>query len=243
MPPNEKPPIVEWGPWYQGIARTTKQGQHKLFVGPTQSGKTTLARIMLRQRSYVVVLGTKARDSSLEAYEDEGYRRITQWPPTKKQLEPESDGSVRLLLWPEMKEYRDLRRHRETFRHFLGDAFAKGGWSIGCDEGLWVASNKGLGLDAELAAIAFGGASNKVSLYLCIQRPAGLSRVSWSSVYDAFVFHCGITGDVRELASLGIYNPRDAAQAIQSLRGHQFLRLPCRGDATWQVTEVPSSWV
>jgi energy-coupling factor transporter ATP-binding protein EcfA2 len=236
------PPTIEWAPWITAQANESRQGQHKLFVGPTQSGKTTLARIMLRLRKYVVVFGTKPRDESLEKYIREGYRRINQWPPKPKELQPDADGNVRLLLWPEIKNYADLRGHREHYRRCLADVFTEGGWALGCDEGLWVASRKGLGLDEELANIAYGAASNNVSLHLCIQRPAGLSRVTWSSVSDAYVFHLGVTNDVRELASLGTYSPQDAATAIRNLEGHQFLRLPCRGGATWQISEVPKNW-
>ena len=86
--------------------------------------------------------------------------------------------------------------------------------------------------------MAFGAASNKVSLYLCLQRPSGLSRVTWSSVSDAMVFHLGVTNDIRELASLGTYDPKEAAAAIKSLQGHAFLDLPCRGGATWSISVV-----
>ena len=239
---KDVPPVVDWGTWITNQVRESRQGQHKLFVGPTQSGKTTLARVMLRMRKYVVVLGTKPKDASLDKYVAEGYRRITQWPPRPSDIKPDRDGNVRLILWPEINAYTDLRRHRDTYARCLADIFTEGGWALGCDEGLWVASRKGLGLDSELADIAYGAASNNVSLHLCIQRPAGLSRVTWSSVSDAYVFHLGVTNDVRELASLGTYTPADATVAIRNLRGHQFLRLPCRGGADWQISEVPPSW-
>lgn len=239
---HETPPVISWNNWITEQAAESTQKQHKLFVGPTQSGKTSLMRVMLRLRKYVVVIGTKPRDPSLDKYIDEGYTRINQWPPRAKDLKPKKDGSVRLLLWPEMTEYGDLRKHRETFKRCFGDIFTEGGWSLGCDEGLWIASRKGLGLDSELADIAYGAASNNVSLHLAIQRPSGLSRVTWSSVSDAYVFHLGVTNDVRELASLGTYSPLDAAKVIRNLRGHQFLRLPCRGGAEWSISEMPGSW-
>jgi len=239
---RETPEVMLWPQWITEQVAETKQGQHKLFVGPTQSGKTTLARIMLRMRKYVVVFGTKPKDSSLDKYIAEGYKRINQWPPKPKDLRPNSNGEVRLLLWPEINSYEDLHRHKDIYRRALGDIFTEGGWAIGCDEGLWIADKRGLGLDSELAAIAYGAASNKVSMYLCIQRPSGLSRVTWSSVSDAYVFHLGVTNDVRELASLGTYSPKDATLAIQQLQGHQFLRLPCRGGAEWSISEVPKNW-
>jgi hypothetical protein len=197
---------------------------------------------MLRLRKYVVVLGTKPKDPSLEKYVAEGYRRIEQWPPKPKDLQPDANGNVRLILWPQIVKYEDLRRHRETYGRCLSEIFIQGGWAIGADEGLWIASRKGLGLDQELAAIAYGAASNKVSLHLCIQRPSGLSRVTWSSVSDAYIFHSGVTSDVRELASLGTYSPSDVQKTIQGLKGHQFLSLPCRGGAEWSISEMPKEW-
>ena len=86
--------------------------------------------------------------------------------------------------------------------------------------------------------MAFASASNKVSLYLCMQRPAGISRTTWSNATDAYVFHMGVTNDLRELASLGTYSPGDARQVIQGLKGHQFLKMPIRGGAQWTISEV-----
>ena len=239
MPPSlPTPPVVPWAEWYAKRARIPGQGRHILFVGPTQSGKTVLARKLAELRSFVVVFGTKARDSSLDAYLADGYRRIESWPPKPKDIRPDSTGAVRLLLWPKIVKREDLRRHRDHYARCLEDAFIEGHWTIVADEGLYLASRKGLNLDQELADVAFGAASNKVSLYLCLQRPSGLSRVTWSSVSDAMVFHLGVTNDIRELASLGVYDPREAAHAIKQLQGHAFLDLPCRGGAEWSISEV-----
>ena len=81
MPSLEAPPVVDWSTWYSKRARIPGQGRHVLFVGPTQSGKTVLCRKLAALRSFVVVFGTKAHDSSLDAYLADGYRRIESWPP------------------------------------------------------------------------------------------------------------------------------------------------------------------
>jgi hypothetical protein len=75
-------------------------------------------------------------------------------------------------------------------------------------------------------------------MYLLMQRPAGLPRIIWSSVMQAELFHMGITNDIRELASLGTYEPKDVATAVRRLTGHQFLDLPIRGGADWAISEV-----
>ncbi len=238
----ESPPeILDWSIFDAQEKAENKQGQHRLFVGPTQSGKTTLARMLARHRKAVIVLGTKPVDKSLDAYIIEGYKRIEAWPPTKKEIQEATlkDGSVRLLLWPKMTKREDLRKHRDHYLRCMEQVFVEGRWTLVADEGLWLASRRGLDLDGVLADIAYGAASNLVSLYLCIQRPAGLSRVTWSSVTDAYVFHLGVTNDVRELASLGTHDPTEAKRVVQgNLTNRQFLKLPCRGGAVWTISEV-----
>jgi hypothetical protein len=238
--PPDAPPLdfVPWPEWYRATAATWKQGQHRLFVGPTQSGKTLLARMHARMRRYVVVLGTKPVDPSLDEYLAEGYERTEVWPPPRKLLTPDRNGDVRLILWPKIKARADLRRHRQQYQRFLDHAFINGRWTIVADEGLWLASRTGLNLGSELGDIAYGSASNGVNLCLLIQRPAGIPRVTWSSVSDAMVFHSGVTNDTRELASLGTIDPKAVTMAIRQLQGHDFLALPCRGGATWATSRV-----
>ena len=236
--PEEGAPVVPWADWYAEKWHTWRQGQHQLFVGPTQSGKTTLARQLARLRNYVVVFGTKAYDESLDAFLDEGYRRITQWPPRKKDLEPDEAGDVRLILWPKIKSIPDLWEYKPVYSKCLNSIFIEGRWTLVLDEGIWLADKGGLDLGKEISAIAYGSASNKVSMCLLTQRPSGLPRISWSSVTDAHIFHTGVTTDVRELASLGTYDPADVKRVVQRLEGRQFLDLPVRGGKEWAISEV-----
>lgn len=243
MPPQlELAPIELWPQWYARKATQLKQGEHVLFCGPTQSGKTLLCRLLARLRNYVVVLGTKAWDPSLDAYIEEGYVRIDHWPPTREDYRKGQkvweEGNVRFILWPKIRKIEDLRKFRPVFAKCLEQSFTDKGWTIVADEGLWLSDRSGLALGSQLGAIAYGGASAKISLYLCIQRPANLPPVTWTSCSWAEIFHSGRTDDVRELASLGIYEPRAAQAAVRGLRGHQFLDLPCRGGAEWAITQV-----
>ena len=114
------------------------QGQHRLFVGPTQSGKTVLCRKVAALRRAVVVLGTKNKDSALDAYITEGYKRIYQWPPTKKEIDDATkpDGSVRLILWPRFTSLHSLddAKIRGYFVKLFDQAYKEGYWTIVCDE-------------------------------------------------------------------------------------------------------------
>jgi hypothetical protein len=247
------PPIVPWSVWYPETAGELwvnmhpdspdeQHGFHILFVGPSQSGKTTLCMYIALLRDYVVVLGTKPKDSSLDRYIANGFLRIDHWPPTKADIrkgeEYWPEGKRWYIVWPKIERYEDLWAHRPLFSRLLGTLFSEGNWTFVADEGLWLGGKEGLRLGPELSAHAYGSASNGVSMYLLMQRPAGLPRIIWANVMQAEIFHAGVTADIRELASLGTYEAKDVQLAIRRLRGHQFLDLPIRGGAEWAISEV-----
>jgi len=261
-PPRELP----WSSFEAERRATVRQGMHQMFVGPTQSGKTVLCRVNVRDRDFVVVWGTKKRDDSLQAYVDEGYVRINRWPRehvrsgkrqvlTTTQLvkasngrltekpyrfERDETGKLRVILWPDFQSLSDLRNYNDDFRKCLEDAYVLGGWSIVIDEMLWATRRTGLGLNERITELAFGAASNKVTLYMCMQRPTGMERTTWSSISDAYVFKCGVIDDIRELAALSTVDPRDAVTAIRTrISRHRFLHLPTRGQSLgWSISEV-----
>ncbi len=242
QPPLDTPPVVPWDQWYARAAGLRQQGQHILFIGPTQSGKTQLCRAEARLRQFVVVLGTKPKDPSLDDYINEGYLRIETWPPTPRDWRRGraiwEEGEARFVLWPKIVSREQLRAFAPMFRRALEEIYIEGRWTIVADEGLWLCSRQGLNLGDVIGDIAYGSASNKVSLYLLIQRNAGVPPITWTSVSYAEIFHMGRTDDVRELASLGIYLPKATIAAVQGLKGHQFLDLPCRAGAEWSISEM-----
>jgi hypothetical protein len=195
-----------------------------------------------RLRNYVVVFGTKPVDPSLDAYVAEGYVRIDHWPPTKKDYDKAVGWSppneARFILWPVIKSREELRAFADAYRKCMDEVFIEGKWCIVVDEGLWMASNKGLGLGDTMGELAYGSASNKVNLYVLCQRLSNVGPIVWTSAEEALVFKSGRTADMRELASLGTYEPKDVQAAVRRLHGHQFLDVPCRGMAEWSISEV-----
>jgi hypothetical protein len=233
------PPVVPWRTWEPRFLRTWGQGDHVLLTGPTQSGKSLLARrLVVDGRKYVIVFGTKAKDPTLEGYLGEGFTRIDHWPPERRDFKDQGEGMARFVLWPKITKAGDLHRYRELYAKCLDAIFVDGGWTVVVDETLWFCSRDGLDLGGKLGTMAFGAASNKVSMLFLMQRPAGVPRILWQSCTTALLFHLGVTNDIREMASLGTVQPKAVVEAIGQLRGHQFLDLPCRGGAEWSVSEV-----
>lgn len=230
--------------------RVTVEGIHRLLNGRTRSGKTTLNRILLRMKKSIVVLGTKSGDPSLDEYVSrEGYLRIDHWPPKPRELRQRGPREqVKLLLWPEMTSYADLKRHRRTYQAALQDMYAEGAWTVGIDEGLWVCGRKGLDLGDEVSAIAYGGAGNGVSLHLCLQRPSAVPVITYASAHELYEFKTGNTNDLRELASYAGKSVTDFSSAVRSLNrgrerdGHQFLHAPLTDGSEWAISEVPTNW-
>lgn len=264
-PSTEVAPVVSWASFINDqvarnnaakrsvnprTKRVTVEGIHRLYNGRTRSGKTTLNRIMLRMKKTILVLGTKPNDPSLDDYvTKEGYLRIDHWPPRPKELKQRGPyEQVKLLLWPEMKSYGDLKRHRGIYKAALQDIFVEGSWTVGVDEGLWVCSKQGLDLGAEVSAIAIGGAGNGVSMHLVVQRPSGIPVILHEQAHELYCFRTGNTNDIRELSSYSGKSTRDFTDAVRSLnrgnpeRGHQFLHAPLTDGSDWEISEVPRNW-
>lgn len=205
---------------------------------------------MLRMKKTVLVLGTKPNDPSLDDYiYKEGYVRIDHWPPTAKELRQRGKfEQVKLLLWPEMKAYGDLKRHKATYRAAVQDISVEGAWTLSVDEGLWVCSRKGLDLGDEISSIAYGGAGNGVSLHFVIQRPSGVPVIIHEQCHELYNFRTGNTNDIRELASYTGKSTRDFTGAVRGLNkgnpetGHQFLHAPMADGADWEISEMPADW-
>jgi hypothetical protein len=238
LSPEEAPRYEPWSVFRPRFVGRWRQGQHCLFDGPTGSGKTVAARVLARDRQFVCVLGTKIRDPEMSAYVEEGYTRVESWPPPRKALRPLRDGSVRVILWPQIKTRLDLRRFRAVYQDALDKMLVDGGWTIVADEGLWLSERKGLDLGDPLGAIAYTGRSSDVTLMVLLQRPSGVPRVIWQSCSHAFIWHGGVPDDQRQLASLGTAEPRAVVRTVGQLRGHQFLYLPCRAGAEWAISQV-----
>lgn len=184
-----RPPVRSWSRFYRDVARTWRAGEHVTIIGGTGSGKSELARRILPIRAHSVVLGSKPRDPTLEAFEADGWQRITKWPP--------DDDVRRALLWPPITARSDLDTLGPMFADALDDIFIEGAWAVYVDE-LHYATGR-LGLAGHLSDLWEQGRSLAVTLIVATQRPANIPLLAYSQATYIALFR---TTDARDLDRL-----------------------------------------
>jgi hypothetical protein len=165
---------MEWQqfrPWFDGL---WEAGDHVALVGMTKSGKTTLARQLLRMRDFVVVFGTKSRDDALYApLEAQGFVRKSKWDP----WEWEQSGERYVIFAPPLNlsgrgqggVKQAMTEQAEAFRAALLEVYEAGGWCCYFDELRYLSDD--LGLARELNLLWLQGRSLGVTMMAATQRP------------------------------------------------------------------------
>lgn len=158
-----------------------KHGEHVVFGGPTQRGKTTLAFQLLKHiatseyPAYVAV--SKPDDkTSIEWGERLGYRRISEFPPTKRiaELKIFNGPPSGYLVWPRFGNI-DLDVPNATRVHgkLLSQTYSDGAKGKACilvmDDTMVKA--KVQKLDRKMVTILAMAGAMGISLWIFIQKP------------------------------------------------------------------------
>jgi hypothetical protein len=246
-------PEVPYDVFYSRLAAGPdgfKQGDHVTILGPTKSGKTTLALDVVEIRSYVLGIFTKPEDPLLDDVRRRG------WRYTHKLDIQVQDGVVqdrRVAYHPVYRSgtIRQKEQRQAVAVQAAADyVFDAGKWCVFVDEGVWVTQH--LGLARELQAFWYQGRTSDISLVLLAQRPAWVPRAAYSQAEHVFFFHTSDREDQKRFADLGGGVDTDAVRAlVAGLARHEFLYVAPHegtllrskvqlGAATeYQRTEVP----
>jgi len=156
--------LKEWlsfmrGEWYQG--------EHIAFLGPTGTGKTTLARALVQLRTYVVAIATKRNDDTLESFKKERFTIIKKWPPHQ--------WEKRVILWikPTSLGKKDILSQREIISEALSDIYLAGGWCVFLDEAGYLSTTLGQGMS--IGMLMSQARSAGLSIVCGVQRPHSIA--------------------------------------------------------------------
>jgi len=199
--------------WLESFKREWEPGQHVLLVGPTGSGKTVAAEDMLLLRKYVVIIATKAKDKSLDAYKEAGFKPLEEWPPAW--------NIKRVLFWRKPKALGDFATMQIGIYKLLNDVYQHGGWTVSFDDLVFVTGT--LKLKEPIRMFYTQVRSMDVSIVSLLQRPfwAPLEAISQSTY--ALIFAANDEHDVHRLSEGLSVGYKQLLEAIRSLGPFEFI--------------------
>ena len=204
--PLPVPPYMQWKDFHPWFDREWKAGDHVSAVGMTKSGKTTLARNVIKARDFVVVLGTKPRDDSLyEPLEAEGFVRRENWTP----WDWEDTGERYVIFAPplELSQHPEpgevtkaLAKQADAFRTALVQIFQAGGWCIYADEVRYLTDD--LKLEPIMNLLWLQGRSNGITIFASTQRPRSVPLNTFEQATWSFLWRISDREDRRRASEM-----------------------------------------
>ena len=208
-------PVVSYGEFL--LKFKWEQGEHITLIGPTKSGKTTLALDLLSMRDFVIVLGTKAKDSTMDKLIKRGYIRLQKWS--------EHDKQRRVIVWPNIRNVQSAAEakviQQEVFREVLNAAFRETAWCVYLDELRYITDY--LKLSEEVEILWQQGRSLDVSVVAGNQRPRHIPLLAYDQATHLFFWR---DIDIENIARMSEFTgyPKDViVNTILNLKKHEFL--------------------
>lgn len=167
---------MSWTAFQTWFQKEWRAGEHVALVGPTGTGKTTLACGILPLRRYVLAMDPKGGDTTLGSLSRFGFER-SQWPPSREvRKRVEEGGNARLIVGPIIRTKDDLPKQQSTLAAALDGAFDEGGWTVYVDELQLMADRRMLNLMTPIERILIAARDRGVSMVTSFQRPAYVPR-------------------------------------------------------------------
>lgn len=215
------PPYLRWDDFRAQLR--FRQGEHITIVGTTGSGKTLLARELLKFRDFVAVLGTKRNDPELYGpFENLGYEITEDFDAT-----PEAHES-RIIFRPRLStpDQKGLDRQRQAFEAMLFEVFEAGRWTLYADE-IWYLTNR-LKLAPIFETFWTAGRTEHISVVASTQLPVSIPLLAFDQATHLFLFKNSDRYRINRMAEFTGSDIDLARYVIPRLPLHEFLYVDTR---------------
>lgn len=198
-------------------------GQHVLFLGPTQRGKTTLCHQMLarvispERRTRVLAGKPPGRDHVMGEAADNLNLRITEeWPPAWSHKDRKKNGYVVRPKHSLTDIKADSENLREQFRKTMVDSYAsQKDVILVCDETHHVQNE--YKLKAELEAPLMRGAP-VCAVWMLVQRGRYITYMAYDASDWVLVYNDPDRSNRQRYAEIGGVDPRLVEEILSGLR-------------------------
>jgi hypothetical protein len=190
-----------------------EQGEHITLVGPTSSGKTSLARVLLRHRKYVLALATKPRDPVTQLFRKDGFIIRRDWPP------PPPDIAPKVVYWPRIEKMTDIQGQQMKMRQVFHDVYVTGGYTLYLDEIRYITQK--LKLEQEVSQLLLQGRTMGVSVIGGTQRPYYIPLECYDQATHLFFWKDTDKRNLERLSDISGIDGPQIAGVVQSLGKHE----------------------
>lgn len=230
---DERIPSITWDEFYKSFA--WRQGEHIGMIGPTGSGKTTLALSLLSKRKYITIFGTKPKDSTLDELKKHNFKRVKTWDSLP------ADRYPRRILWPDATSLYAAVNQRNQFRKGFEQIYLQGGWCLYIDE-LWFMC-KVLGLEFEVKTYLLQARSLGISLVAASQRPRFIPLEVYDQSTHLFFWRDNDESNLSRISGIAWLSANLVRSAVAKLEPHQVLYINTRADSVRMVRFTPpAAW-
>jgi hypothetical protein len=236
LPPDDMAPVVEWDDFLTYVFEW-RQGQHVGMIGPTDSGKSTLAYSVLPLRKYNTFFATKPADPVLEKFAKlGGYEKISDWPPKAGlgRRAVVADKMPRRLLWPDASQIGSVTHQTAVFKRALADIYAQGGWTVTWDE-FWYQTQM-LDMEEESRILLQQARSNDISFVMGAQRPSRIPLELYDQTTHLLFWRDNDEANLKRMGGIGWLSAGPIRAFVANLDPHQALYINTRSGDMYRTT-------